>query len=56
MTVGGAFVYVCERLNNGSVYITQSVITRFSPVAPRRPRYNGVPVYWLVPGIDSSGI
>ena len=30
MTVGGAFVYVCERgLNNGRVYIT-----RFFPVDP----------------------
>ena len=46
MTVGGAFVYVCERdLNNGRVYITRSVITRFFPRGPRRPRYNGVAVY-----------
>ena len=48
MTVGGAFVYICERgLNNGRVYITltRSVITRFFPLGPRRPRYNGVAVY-----------
>ena len=41
MTVGGAFVYVCERDRvKDFVYMTQSVITRFSR-GPRRPRYNG---------------
>jgi len=32
-------------LNNGSVYIMQSVITRFFH-GHRRPRYNGVTVYY----------
>ena len=48
MTVGGAFVYVCEKpvkeaaleiLNNSRVYITRG----FS-CGPRRPCYNGVAV------------
>ena len=38
MTVGGAFVYVCEValkiLNNGRVYITRSVIMHFFPWTP----------------------
>jgi len=46
MTVDGAFVYVCERgRDNGRVYITPSVITRFFSRGPWRPRYNGVAVY-----------
>ena len=48
MTVGGAFVYVCEPvkevmlkiLNNGSVNISR-VLSR----GPRQPHYNGVAVY-----------
>ena len=38
MTVGGAFVYLCENqlkiLNNGCVYITRSVIMHFFPWTP----------------------
>ena len=49
MTVGGAFVYVCERDRvKDFVYITRSVITRFFPRGPRRPRYNGVAVYTCI--------
>ena len=32
-------------LNNGRVYITQSVITRVFPRGPRQLRYNEVAVY-----------
>ena len=46
MTVGGAFVYVCERDRiKDCVYIMQSVITQVFSRGPRRPRYNGVAVY-----------
>ena len=42
MTVGEAFVYVCERDRvKDFVYITRSVISGFFS---RRPRYNGVAV------------
>ena len=48
MTVGGAFVYVCEValkiLNNGRVYITRSVIMHFFPWT-LMTHYNGVAVY-----------
>ena len=54
MTVGGAFVYVCERGRvkdfeqrsrvYNAVFITWSVITHFFPRGPRRPGYNGVAV------------
>ena len=44
MTVGGAFVYVCERDRvKDFVYIT-----RFFPRGPRRPRYNVVAVYTCI--------
>jgi len=53
ITVGEAFVYVCENpfqelalkiLNNGHMFVTWSVIMRFSR-EPRLPHYNGVAVY-----------
>ena len=50
MTVGGAFVYVCERDHVidfeqwSRVYITRSVIMRVFSRGPRRPRNNGVAV------------
>ena len=40
MTVGGAFVYICERV--GRVNDFEQL---FFPRGPRQPRYNGVAVY-----------
>ena len=49
MTVGGAFVYVCERDRvKDFVYITLSVITWVFSRGLRRPRYNGVAVIKLI--------
>ena len=56
MTVGGAFVYICENLvevsltilfnlNNGRVCTTWSVILQIFPCGPLRLHYNGVAVY-----------